>query len=415
MTYIEFFDKTIIENICASLISPPDRVILIGDRIKLLESHAERYGKILKKRGYNVEFICKSVNRNNMKNIIAVLSSVVEKYDDCVFELTGGDETFLVAAGIISERYKDRNIRMHRFNIRSNTVGDLDFNGETVYESKIPELTVEENIQLYGGDVIYGGTRPNSTPVWKLDEDFTDDIDIMWDICRKNVRRWNMQIGVFAIAGELEKGGNPLNVSVSTDDLTERLEKRKLKYILDKEITDALCSAGLADIRDDGFELSVSYKNAQVKKCLTKAGQILEMKVYISALRARDKDGAHTYNDVRNGVCIDWDGDIHTAPGKYDTENEIDVMMMRGMIPVFVSCKNGCVETEELYKLSAVAEKFGGEYAKKVLIATALDERGSNADYLRERARDMNIRLVEKIQDADDSELQRIIRSFWSN
>ena len=85
------------------------------------------------------------------------------------------------------------------------------------------------------------------------------------------------------------------------------------------------------------------------------------------------------------------------------------------MIPVFVSCKNGCVETEELYKLSAVAEKFGGEYAKKVLIATALDERGSNADYLRERARDMNIRLVEKIQDADDSELQRIIRSFWSN
>lgn len=415
MTYIEFFDKTIIENICASLISPPDRVILIGDRIKLLESHAERYGRILKKRGYNVEFICKSVNRNNMKNIISVFSAIVEEYDDCVFELTGGDETFLVAAGIISERYKDRNIGMHRFNIRSNTVGDLDFNGETVYESKIPELTVEENIQLYGGDVIYGDTRPNSTLVWKLDEDFTDDIDIMWNICRKNVRRWNMQIGVFAIARELEKGGNPLSVSVSTDDLTERLEKRKLKYILDKEITDALCSAGLADIRDDGFELSVSYKNAQVKKCLTKAGQILEMKIYISALRARDKDGAHTYNDVQNGVCIDWDGDVHTAPGKYNTENEIDVMMMRGMIPVFVSCKNGCVETEELYKLSAVAEKFGGEYAKKVLVATALDERGSNADYLRERARDMNIRLVEKIQDADDSELQRIIRSFWSN
>ena len=415
MTYIEFFDKTIIENICASLISPPDRVILIGDRINLLESHAERYGKILKKRGYNVEFICKSVNRNNMKNIVSVFSAIVEEYDDCVFELTGGDETFLVAAGIISERYKDRNIGMHRFNIRSNTVGDLDFNGETVYESKIPELTVEENIQLYGGDVIYGDTRPNSTLVWKLDEDFTDDIDIMWNICRKNVRRWNMQIGVFAIARELEKGGNPLSVSVSTDDLTERLEKRKLKYILDKEITDALCSAGLADIRDDGFELSVSYKNAQVKKCLTKAGQILEMKIYISALRARDKDGAHTYNDVQNGVCIDWDGDVHTAPGKYNTENEIDVMMMRGMIPVFVSCKNGCVETEELYKLSAVAEKFGGEYAKKVLVATALDERGSNADYLRERARDMNIRLVEKIQDADDSELQRIIRSFWSN
>ena len=37
--------------------------------------------------------------------------------------------------------------------------------------------------------------------------------------------------------------------------------------------------------------------------------------------------------------------------------NEIDVMMMHGMQPVFISCKNGSVETEELYKLLKTARR----------------------------------------------------------
>ena len=136
------------------------------------------------------------------------------------------------------------------------------------------------------------------------------------------------------------------------------------------------------------------------------------MKMLVTALDARNKDGELAYNDVVNGVYIDWDGEIHTEKGVQDTENEIDVLMMHGIIPVFVSCKNGKIETEELYKLNSVAERFGGSYAKKVLIASSLGD-GKSDKAFRQRAKDMNIRIVDKITEKNDEELSSIIASLW--
>ena len=421
MTYIEFFDKTLIENICAGLTNPPERVILIGDKKKLLESHAERYTEILRKRGFEVEFQYKSVNKNSLQNVLDVLSEIIETYKDCVFDLTGGEDMYLVATGIIFERYKDKNIQMHRFNIRNNTVLDCDFDGKTIMESAFPELTVEENIRVYGGDIVYDDVRPGATPIWDFEGDLADDVDTMWDICKDDVRLWNTQIGVFAGAEALkDPTEDELTATVSLSSLKEHLERMGAKYVFARKIINGLYRAGLINAYEDEYAFSIAYKNEQVKKCLTKAGQALEMKIYVSALRTREKDGVCTYNDIMSGVYIDWDGDIHTEEESRDTENEIDVLMMHGMVPVFVSCKNGQIDMDELYKLNTVATRFGGKYSKKVLIATALDENSNFAVRLRARAKEMQIKVFplsgkERIQDMDDAELQRAIRSFWNS
>ena len=421
MTYIEFFDKTLVENICASLTNPPERVILIGDKKKTLESQAQRYSKILLERGFEVEFLYKSVNKNNIQNVLDVLSEIIETYEDCVFDLTGGEDIYLVATGIVFERYKYKNIQMHRFNLHNNTIQDCDLDGKTILESTIPELSIEENIHIYGGDIVYDDIKPNTTPLWDFEDDFADDIDAMWEICRDDVRLWNTQTGVFAVAEQLrDPNSDELTTVVSLFSLKEHLKMTGANYVFVRRIINGLYNAGLINAQEDDRYFSITYKNEQVKKCLTKAGQVLEMKIYISALRTCEKDGTYTYNDVMNGVYIDWDGDIHTEQETHDTENEIDVMMMHGMVPVFVSCKNGYIDMDELYKLNTVATRFGGKYAKKVLVATALDENGDFAKQLRARAKEMRIKVVpssnnEKVQDMDDTELQRIIKSFWSN
>lgn len=94
-------------------------------------------------------------------------------------------------------------------------------------------------------------------------------------------------------------------------------------------------------------------------------------------------------------VSIDWDGVISSKDKhKPETRNEIDVVLMHGMTPLFISCKNGNIG-EELYKLHTVAERFGGPYAKKMLIATDLDQTSSSTrEALRRRAWDMDILLV---------------------
>ena len=51
MTYIEFFDKTVAENICACLTYAPERVIYIGDNAKLMRKHIDNYRAMFAARG----------------------------------------------------------------------------------------------------------------------------------------------------------------------------------------------------------------------------------------------------------------------------------------------------------------------------------------------------------------------------
>lgn len=424
MTLIEFFEKDSIENICSSLTKAPERVILLGDKQKLMQKHAERYKTILQARGVKVEFDWRTVNKNKMQAIIDALSAIVEEYDDCVFDLTGGEDLYLVATGIVFEKYKDRNIQMHRFNVRNNTIIDGDQDGQTILTENGPELSVEENIKIYGGDVVYDDRLDDKTFKWDMSADFKKDINSMWEICRQDARLWNTQVCVFEAAEKLTGYTDDLEISVPTEYLKDAVKRNGGTYVVIRRIMDGLYTAGLLkeySIDDDMF--SVTYKNEQVKYCLTVAGQVLEMKVFLAALEAQENDGTKTYNDVMNGVYIDWDGDISTDQNGYDTENEIDVIMMHGMVPVFVSCKNGYVDKDELYKLNAVATRFGGKYAKKVLVATSLDD-SDFSNYLRQRAEDMGIRLVEgyshngnykDFTDMNDVEINRVIRSLWSN
>ncbi|MBO5767647.1 MAG: DUF1887 family protein [Clostridia bacterium] len=414
MTYIEFFDKNAADNICACLARKPDRVVFIGNDQKQMGKHIAKYRELFETRGENIEFVWRGVNRNKLDKILEVLSSVVEEYDDCCIGLTGGDDLYLVATGIICERYKHKNIQMHRFNLRNNTVYDCDADGETLFEGTAPELSVAENIRIYGGVVVDSETKSDGTFNWELTDEFKQDILDMWDICRIKPRDWNCQISGFAgLASVGIASEDKLTYSATRKQLDIYYEKHDLKSVYKQKIIAALLEKGLiTEYSEKDGRIYITFKNEQVKRCLTKAGQALEMKIFVTALNTCDEDGNRVYNDAVNGVYIDWDGLVHTEKGTQDTENEIDILMMHGMVPVFVSCKNGKIETEELYKLSTVAERFGGSYAKKVLVAASLgNTKGDNA--LRQRAHDMGIRIVDRVTEKSDSELEAIIASLW--
>ena len=426
MTLIEFFEKDAIENICSTLIKPPDRVIFVGYDKKLMEKHAERYQAILAAKKLKVEMRCVAINQNKIQSIIDELSKIVEENDDCVFDLTGGEDLYLVATGIIFERYKNRknrHLQMHRFNIHNNSIADVDQDGQIIECDSLPTLSVEENIRLYGGDIVYEEQRKNTTYRWDMTDDFKQDINTMWAICKQDVRFWNTRIGLLKAAEEAADRPDELTVSVTSDQIGDAMPKGVKTTTICKFLGRLRGQGLLTEYQYDDQVFSVTYKNLQVKRCLTVEGQVLEMKVYLAALEATEGDGVtKTYNDVMNGVTIDWDGNIHVDSEECDTENEIDIMMMHGMVPVFVSCKNGVFDNEELYKLNTVATRFGGKYAKKVLVATALKDIDiKNAEYLRRRAKDMGIRLVEGTPDnerhfteMDDPALNRLIRNLCS-
>ncbi len=402
MTYVEFFDKTSVKNICSCLADHPDKVIFVGGNKKLMKKYISVYREIFSRRGKNIDFSYRAVTKNDLDCVMRVLSGIVEENDGIVFDLDGGEDVFLTAVGMIYERYFDRNIKLQRVNVQSNTLclG-------TDEEKHIPALTISEHIRIYGGNVIFDDVIHEGTHLWDYTEEFKEDIDRMWDICRRDNALWNREIKDLQI---MEKSRMP-----SKDRLFTMINRSALGNKLEVRIMKSLVKAGLIlDYKETDSYISYRYKNAQVKRCLTKAGQVLEMKIYSVAKSVLDTKGKAVYDDVMNGVCIDWDGeDLQNGEGIV-VENEIDVMMTKGVVPVFISCKNGQVDVDELYKLNTVAQRFGGDYAKKVLVVNSLERNGSSAaDFFRDRAEGMGIRLLENVHHMTENELERTIKNLW--
>ena len=104
------------------------------------------------------------------------------------------------------------------------------------------------------------------------------------------------------------------------------------------------------------------------------------------------------YDDIDVGIFVDWDGNIHNeACSQKDTRNEIDVILMKDLVPIFISCKNGEVKKEALYELSTMADRFGGEYARKVLLATYINNDDESRKAIKQRAQDMNISIIDNV------------------
>lgn len=412
MTLIEFFDSVSIENVIGALTCEPERVILIGDSGKRMKKGKAAYQKLMQERGLQVEFHHMIVNRNYLQSIVDTLSLIVENNEDCVFDLTGGDDLYLVGVGIIMQKYHGR-VQCHRFNLQNGVIYDCDADGTTCQMKPI-EVSVKENILIYGGELVEDEQHGLYTYPWEFDEEFVSDIEAMWSICRKNARLWNAQIGMFGIINE--NGGFPdsLSVSVLRSDISPLLQRKRVNFVCVPWMLQELEKHGLIyDLKVEEDKISLTFKNSRIKRCLTVSGQVLELMIAAKMRALTDSEGNRIYNDVRVGVVVDWDAFDEDSPIR--TVNEIDIMATKGARPIFISCKNGNFDANETYKLNTVSERFGAKYAKKVLITTELDKLGDKAAYLRARMIDMGIDLLEDVDAISDDKLERKLRSLYAN
>ena len=76
------------------------------------------------------------------------------------------------------------------------------------------------------------------------------------------------------------------------------------------------------------------------------------------------------------------------------------------MTPGFISCKNVVFDDEEIYKRYTVSSRFGGTYAKKVLICSDFSERGEKYPHLAQCAKDMDVTIILWVQGFADEEIQ---------
>lgn len=405
MTIIESFEKAPIENLISVLTSKPKKVIYLGE-VSQMKASMIIYEKILREKGIETEIVLKGIQKNNLQNIIQVLTEIVETEEECLFDITGGEDLVLLAFGMIYERYKSiKAVKMQRFNINTGRIIDCDCDDEVTFEGTFT-MDVKELISVYGGIVMPEDPQP-------MVENAMEVVDKVWGLAKIDSTSWNKSISNLK---EFERKGK-----TNEDDLRMELDLKEAKevigeYSLKRQAVEKLLKEfyreGLVqNLNIDRDRISYKYKNLFVKRCLNKAGDALEMKCYFEAMNLENK-GKPYFNDCYVGVMIDWDGIIHPLEENWkDTTNEIDVMLMRGLIPTFISCKHGKIGEEELYKLNTVATRFGGKYAKKMLIATHLEKESATSmkSYL-QRAKDMDIQLIPNARDMSKKDWQKVFK-----
>mgnify|MGYP003308298610 CR=1 FL=1 len=254
MTVVEFFDKVSIDNMVSCITMEPDKIIFIGDK-KTMNKYKEHYERFLRRKKLDIELEYVNINRNSISNVVGILEKIVLEDDYCVFDLTGGEDLVLVAMGIVYERYKDeKQIQMHRFNISTGSIFDCDSDGIIPYEGE-PEITVEDNISLYGGTLMRNSKY--DTHLWHLTDEFVDDVMALWHLCKRNPGRWNAMINTVAAVISLDSGENGLYLTASRTEIANKMKKKGQEFAWVEDVADELVKLGvIAGLEDSGEYIS---------------------------------------------------------------------------------------------------------------------------------------------------------------
>ena len=386
-TIIELFDECQIKNVIAPLKFNPEKIIYVGFKENMKRKKTDALEAFLKEHGLNAAVEYEIVGRYSYDYIVKTLIRLIDENSGCGFDLTGGKELVLVAMGEVAVT---KNVPMFQFNIRSGNFIRIK-NCEGIAEPSAVSMSIKECVSLNGGSVVRGIDDFN----WKLTDDFKNDLENMWEICRNNPAMWNRNSNILAGFDKTEEDKSKLYIDV----VSEKIPDTQIMCELEK------CGL-ILKFRSENDTVEFKYKNEQVHRALAKAGNLLELYVYM-LLREINGEKNAIYNDIDIGITVDWDGELNNVA---DTINEIDVMMMRGTLPVFVSCKNGEVHKDALYELETVADKFGGGFSKKIIVTTYISSHPESRKYILQRARDMQIDIIYDVNNMNREEFKNAIK-----
>lgn len=381
---VEFYSNEPLENVMAMLKYKPKKIIFLGHKDNMVTKKINNIKRFRDSRCPGMELEFREIPKDNLDEAIEMITDIIREYPGIRFELTGGSELILIALGCVAARMNISKLRIDPF-----TGKEIDIKGSQITTSDYKfAIDIADEIVLHGGVLTpYTG----SFSEWKFTPEFRADIRTMWDLCKKYKSNWNRHC---ACIEDLMKG------SAKKPDGFIELHKNPLGDSI-QFIRDFLELGLIKDYSEIGKRITFRFKNNMIKKVVSKVGNLLELHVYEVATRE-----PYYFQDAIIGANIDWDGEPHDIehPG-YDTMNEIDVILMKSVCPIFISCKSGKAGGLALHELETVSRKFGGKYAHKALVLAKACDDTTSTKYFLQRAKDMHIWVIDDVFRLSDEQL----------
>lgn len=394
---IELYDKEPVYNYLAAAVFRPDKVYFVGDADALngkCKNKTERFFRFME---FDCEFVYRYADSADFSQLRTQIKKIVDSENkngnSCTIDVTGGRDLALVAAGTLLERVAeitcyDKSVNAFRL-----------LSGSKTQELRLG-IPCEAFITAAGGTV-YGDTRNmNYSPEeWKIIKNVTrlffENCDT-WTSFVKYLQRISKKEGLKV--GDVLSIKAPLSLSEGSkafscnEDIMKGLER-----------SGAISSLGIFPKEK---RVEFKFANSAIANLLVNEGVWLEMAVYMVAKNMPE------FSDAQTGVKFVWDiPDSHKPLSEILSDNvprnEVDVVLSRGISPVFISCKTRFPTNEDLNELYAIKENFGGELAFAIMATTKYV--GSDSP-IYERAKAMGIGFVDERNFKNETVAERLLK-----
>ena len=367
-TLIELYDTSPIRNVLSTVMFRPQEMILIcPPEVAEDPSQKRSLRDFFAYLNCQVKLTLIPVTLLDAGKTERVLREVLESHQDCAIDIAGGTDASLFAAGVASG-----NTPVFTYSMRKNTFFEI---SNAPFARNLPcdvRLDVCSCLMMAGGTLLPGRAENAGLA------DMAEQIDRLFKVYSTFRPQWNRQISYIQKISSSEPG-----ILEASGLLTKKAGNKNVDA--DPEFFGALEQAGLIlNLRQTDESIFFRFPDETVRFWLRDFGAVLELQVF-RACRA-----AGCFDDVVLSAVVNWQS------GKINRDsvtNEIDVMAVQGIQPVFISCKTCEVHTDALNELAILRDRFGGKFARAILVTSGITEK--TREPVRRRADKLGIELVE--------------------
>ena len=367
-TLIEFYDERPIENVLATETFQPEETVFICPpdvaKSRTITRSLEKYFA-LRRCPSRISFV--PVSLLDAVKVEKKLRQVLAAHEDCAMDITGGTDAALFAAGAVSgdtpvftySRKRNAFFEIKNAPFARNLPCDIRLDAEACF--------------LMAGGALAPGRADNAALAGREEQ-----IDRLFAVYAAHRQIWNRQVSYFQ------------KISSASDPDLRAEGSRTCKadhgmVTANEELLCDLRDGGLIlDLKLDGDSVSFCFPDETVRFWLRDMGSALELRVYRACVAAA------CFDDVILSAVVNWEADGKKADA---VTNEIDVMAVRGVQPVFISCKTCENKTEALNELAILRDRFGGKGSRAVIVTSANASRGRAV--MRHRAAELDIEVIE--------------------
>lgn len=383
-TLIELYDESPVENLLGTEVFRPEETVILASP-EIVSEHAlkETYRKYFEHRGIPVKVIIEPVSLLDAGKVERRLRQIIAEHPDCAIDISGGTDAALFAAGAVGG-----DVPVYTYSRKRNTFYEI--RNAPFAKNRPCDVRLDtKSCFLMAGGTLLKGRGDNSSLKSRL-----GDIKTLFSVFRKHRRIWRNQVGY------IQKISSSLPGELGAEGLiTENVDKRRVTA--DRDLLYDLYTNGLIkDLKIGEEEVSFSFPDETVRFWLRDIGAVLELEVYRACVEAG------CFDDVVLSAVVNWQG---KDDQRDSVTNEIDVMAVRGIQPMLISCKTNEIKTEALNELAILRDRFGGKYSRAAIVTSANPT--ASRSLMRMRATELGIEVVEW-NDLINGHLSEVLREY---